>query len=259
MNKNIFFFRVITSLILAFFTLFSVIFGGALLLFFISLFVALLTFEWVIITEKKLTNTVLLIKIFSNVACVLIVYFKVYYPIIILFLLLPIMISFFKQTPKNNFLYVVIGPLYICLPILLLYQIRIDHIYGLEIVLWCLCITWSTDIFSYLGGKLFKGPKLSKFVSPNKTWSGFILGIISAIIFSILGFKLTNYELQSLLIWSFLLALSVQLGDLFESLIKRYHGVKDSSKLLPGHGGVLDRMDGFIFCAFSLSIGVYFI
>ena len=78
-------------------------------------------------------------------------------------------------------------------------------------------------------------------------------------IFSNLGFKLTNYELQSLLIWSFLLALSVQLGDLFESLIKRYHGVKDSSKLLPGHGGVLDRMDGFIFCAFSLSIGVYFI
>ena len=129
----------------------------------------------------------------------------------------------------------------------------------MEIVLWCLCITWSTDIFSYLGGKFFKGPKLSKFVSPNKTWSGFILGIISAMIFSNLGFKLTNYELQSLLIWSFLLALSVQLGDLFESLIKRYHGVKDSSKLLPGHGGVLDRMDGFIFCAFSLSIGVYFI
>ena len=138
MNKNIFFFRVITSLILAFFTLSSVIFGGVLLLIFISLFVALLTFEWVIITEKKLTNTVLLIKIFSNVACVLIVYFKFYYPIIILFLLLPVLISYFQKTSKINFFYVLIGPYYICLPILLLYQLRIDYIYGLEIVLWCL-------------------------------------------------------------------------------------------------------------------------
>ena len=87
----------------------------------------------------------------------------------------------------------------------------------------------------------------------------FISGIVFAMIFSILAFKLTSYELHSLLIWSFLLALSVQLGDLFESLIKRYHEVKDSGKLLPGHGGVLDRMDGFIFCAFSLSLGVHFI
>ena len=259
MNKNIFLFRVITSIILAFFTLSSVIFGGVLLLVFLSLVVALLTFEWVTITEKKLTNTVLFIKIFCNVVSVLIVYFKFYYPIIILFLLLPVMISYFQKTSKINFFYVLIGPYYICLPILLLYQLRIDYIYGLEIVLWCLCITWSTDIFSYLGGKLFKGPKLSKFISPNKTWSGFISGIVSAMIFSILAFKLTGYELQSLLIWSFLLALSVQLGDLFESLIKRYHEVKDSGKLLPGHGGVLDRMDGFIFCAFSLSLGVHFI
>ena len=103
-----------------------------------------------------------------------------------------------------------------------------------------------------------KGDKISG-LNTFPIYAGINKSCKLAIIFSILGFKLTNYELQSLLIWSFLLALSVQLGDLFESLIKRYHEVKDSGKLLPGHGGVLDRMDGFIFCAFSLSIGVYFI
>jgi phosphatidate cytidylyltransferase len=161
-----------------------------------------------------------------------------------------------NKTSKLNFTYVFIGPLYICIPILLLYKIRLEHENGLEILLWCLLITWTTDIFSFFGGKIFGGRKLWVSISPNKTWSGFITGIFAAMIFSFVSFKLIGVDTTYVILWSFLLALSVQVGDLFESFIKRKHEVTESGKLLPGHGGMLDRMDGFQFCAFFLSITV---
>ena len=108
-------------------------------------------------------------------------------------------------------------------------------------------ITWTTDIFSFLGGKVFGGRKLLVSISPNKTWSGFITGIFAAMIFSFMSFKIIGLDTTYVLLWSFLLALSVQVGDLFESFLKRKHKVTESGKILPGHGGMLDRIDGIIF------------
>ena len=112
--------------------------------------------------------------------------------------------------------------------------------------LWLLIIAWLTDIGGYIFGKIIGGPKLSK-ISPNKTWSGalgsFVLSQFSYLIFfSEINYKFGTYVFIIQLFLSFV----GQAGDLLMSFIKRRNGIKDSSKLLPGHGGFLDRVDGLI-------------
>ena len=114
-----------------------------------------------------------------------------------------------------------------------------------DLVLWAMLVTWATDIFAYFAGRSIGGPKLAPRISPNKTWAGLIGGVAGA---AVVG-AITAYafDLDPL----FILAggpmgLLAQLGDLYESRVKRRLGVKDSGTLLPGHGGVLDRVDGLL-------------
>jgi phosphatidate cytidylyltransferase len=179
-------------------------------------------------------------------------YFSVIFYFIVFFLYL-----FQKNTSKINNKFVFIGPIYLCLPFIFLYNIRLSDT-GLDIILWFLLIVWSTDIFSYIGGNIFGGKKLIPSLSPNKTWSGFLCGILVACIVSIICFYIKNYNIFVGLTYGFLIALFTQFGDLFESWIKRKHGVKDSGILVPGHGGFLDRTDGLLFSSIILYIGFIF-
>jgi phosphatidate cytidylyltransferase len=113
------------------------------------------------------------------------------------------------------------------------------------IVLWVMFVTWSTDTFAYFAGRSIGGPKLAPRISPSKTWSGLIGGLIGA---ELLGFLIAYWlELGSPFLYiGGLMGLIAQGGDLFESWLKRRAGVKDSGTILPGHGGVLDRLDGFL-------------
>lgn len=121
---------------------------------------------------------------------------------------------------------------------------------GLVFVFFLLVVVWATDIFAYFTGRALGGPKLWQRVSPNKTWSGALGGLLSAVG---LGVGLVYFSGQSgLLGWGLLAAvLSVvsQGGDLLESAIKRRFNVKDSSGLIPGHGGIMDRVDGLVAAA----------
>ena len=113
-------------------------------------------------------------------------------------------------------------------------------------ILWIFCIVWSCDIFAYIGGKLIGGPKFAPYISPKKTWSGVIVGFICSIIIS---YIYIYYILDNKLLFKFttpLLAIASILGDLFESKVKRILGVKDTGTIIPGHGGVLDRLDSFL-------------
>lgn len=118
-----------------------------------------------------------------------------------------------------------------------------------NILLVILSLVFSGDIFSYIGGQLLKGKKWVPFLSPGKTWSGLFCGLGGSGLVSGFGFGWINKDF-SLFFPCFLLGvfgfLLAQTGDLFASLLKRRAGVKDSSSLLPGHGGVLDRLDGFL-------------
>lgn len=144
------------------------------------------------------------------------------------------------------------GIAYAGLTALSLTAIRADDATGLIAMLFVFAVVWSTDILAYFVGRAIGGPKLAPSISPGKTWSGAIGGTVAAIIAGS-ALYLCFFPATGLWIPFVALVLSVfsQVGDLFESFLKRRFGVKDSSKLIPGHGGVMDRVDGLVFACFA--------
>ncbi len=127
-------------------------------------------------------------------------------------------------------------------------------------MIWLYFIVWSTDIGAYFAGSLLKGPKLCPRISPNKTWAGFIGGIVVALIVGY-GFLymlnitlVTGISLPCIIV---LLSLSAHSGDLIESAVKRYFKIKDAGQLIPGHGGVLDRLDSLFLVMIIAAILIY--
>jgi len=114
-----------------------------------------------------------------------------------------------------------------------------------EHVFWLMFVVWATDIFAYFAGRGIGGPKLAPRISPNKTWAGLIGGMAGAMVVgALVGLA---FEVQQPFFYlGAPLALLAQIGDLYESSVKRRLGVKDSGAILPGHGGVLDRVDGLL-------------
>jgi phosphatidate cytidylyltransferase len=108
-----------------------------------------------------------------------------------------------------------------------------------------LVLTWSADIFAYLAGSLIGGPKLWPRFSPNKTWSGFVGGLVAGVVAGHLLGPLLGIAWGALL--GLAAALATMAGDLWESALKRRFGVKDAGNIIPGHGGLLDRVDGLMF------------
>lgn len=145
------------------------------------------------------------------------------------------------------------GFLYAALPAFAMIAIRGSGAGGLAAIVFLFAVVWGTDIFAYFTGKAIGGPKLAPSISPGKTWSGAIGGALLA---SLCGFAvvslLAGHAVWAVLPIALLLSVASQLGDLFESGAKRRAGVKDSSHLIPGHGGVLDRVDGLVVAAICL-------
>ncbi|MCQ4629813.1 phosphatidate cytidylyltransferase [Shinella sp. BE166] len=144
------------------------------------------------------------------------------------------------------------GIVYAGLTAISLAAIRGDTAHGFAAMLFIFAVVWATDILAYFVGRAIGGPKLAPPISPGKTWSGAIGGAISAVIAGTLV-HMAFFSLNGLWVPVMALVLSVfsQVGDLFESFIKRRFGVKDSSRLIPGHGGVMDRVDGLVFACFA--------
>ena len=117
---------------------------------------------------------------------------------------------------------------------------------GLVLTLWWLAVVIASDIMGYFAGRLLGGPKFWPRVSPKKTWSGTVAGWIGALI---VGWAFSGTLGSVVILFSPIVAFAGQMGDIAESAIKRRAGVKDSSNLIPGHGGVLDRFDAVIFAA----------
>ncbi len=151
------------------------------------------------------------------------------------------------------------GVFYIGWPLVLLVWLRVSDEGGRWIIL-LFAVTWAADIFAYLVGNLFGGPKLWPRFSPNKTWSGFIGGLIggTVVAMTIVAFvarwPIMGQDMSLTAVNPWLAgfiglagALATMAGDLWESALKRRYGVKDSGDLIPGHGGLLDRVDGLMF------------
>lgn len=141
------------------------------------------------------------------------------------------------------------GVCYAGFPAIALIWLRGDGYYGTLIVLYIFAIVWTTDSAAYLFGRWLGGPKLAPRVSPKKTWAGLVGGTLSAGLVGIAFGAFAGLSGPWLGLLAIGFALIAQLGDLGESAIKRAFGMKDTSGLIPGHGGVLDRIDGLIFVA----------
>ncbi len=137
-----------------------------------------------------------------------------------------------------------LGTLYCGVPVLALVVLRRQH-EGLGWTFWAMALVWATDIGAYFGGRAIGGAKLWPAISPNKTWAGLAGGVLAASLFGAAMHRLGGLPLRMTLATP-VLAVLAQGGDLYESWLKRRAGVKDSSNLLPGHGGVMDRLDGLV-------------
>ena len=126
---------------------------------------------------------------------------------------------------------------------------------GLIAILFLFSVVWATDIFAYFVGRRIGGPKLAPAISPGKTRSGALGGAVGGVVAGLLlASVLGTGNLIALAIVALLLSIISQAGDLFESWVKRRHGYKDSGSLIPGHGGVMDRVDGLVAAAFALYV-----
>jgi phosphatidate cytidylyltransferase len=147
---------------------------------------------------------------------------------------------------RDNSLFAFAGIPYVALPVLALVLLRSDGVWGVHAIMWLMLVVWATDTFAYFAGRIIGGPKLAPVLSPKKTWAGLLGGMAGAALVSAI------YAAYFLPSWAALagvaaaLAIVAQLGDIFESALKRRYDMKDSGDLIPGHGGILDRVDGLV-------------
>jgi phosphatidate cytidylyltransferase len=147
------------------------------------------------------------------------------------------------------------GVALVALPAVALVWLRSIPDVGLDLLLWLLIVVWTTDTAAYMVGRRVGGPRLAPSISPGKTWSGLGGGVIGAGLASVLTYwALDVGRLVHAAGLGALFAVLAQLGDLAESALKRRAGVKDSGSLIPGHGGVLDRVDGLLLTAPALAL-----
>lgn len=149
------------------------------------------------------------------------------------------------------------GVLYIGAPAVALLWVRAQPGWGLDGVLVLFAVIWSADSAAYFGGRLFKGPKLMPRTSPQKTWSGLAAGCTAGAGAGVVCASLFDGPAFLWLVVGASLAALGLGGDLFESALKRRFGVKDASRLIPGHGGVLDRIDGLMAAVTALALAAH--
>jgi phosphatidate cytidylyltransferase len=133
--------------------------------------------------------------------------------------------------------------------------LRHDPDYGFFAIVFLFSVVWVTDVMAYVVGRLIGGPKLAPRLSPHKTWSGALGGAAAAVIAGVATARAAGLDgWMMIAVVGFGLSVSSQAGDIFESSIKRRHGAKDASHLIPGHGGLMDRLDGFIAAALAAAL-----
>ncbi|QUI60646.1 phosphatidate cytidylyltransferase [Wolbachia endosymbiont of Spodoptera picta] len=199
-----------------------------------------------------------MVRTLSSIVILLIFSFATYFSDLSFYLLIfsiAVLSSFewYNLTKGNRILYI-FALLLIALPnASLIYLYNLPQ--GKYELIWLILTIWSIDITAYLFGKNFGGAKICPIISPGKTWSGLLGAVLAGVFCTIFGsIFLSLFPIFYSPIIGFTIAILAQLGDFTESLIKRVHNVKDSGGIIPGHGGVLDRMDSFIFTAPFIAI-----
>jgi len=166
--------------------------------------------------------------------------------------------------PADLRLWAALGVAYAAVVAIVPIELRGHAAYGLVAILWVFAVVWITDIAAYFVGRAIGGPRLWPRISPKKTWSGFIGGVAGGTLAAVALVWIANRAFGAdwisglpLLALTVVAAVASQGGDLFESALKRRFGAKDSSSLIPGHGGVMDRLDSFWAVCLLLLLPLY--
>ncbi|MCM0019257.1 MAG: phosphatidate cytidylyltransferase [Tagaea sp.] len=167
-----------------------------------------------------------------------------------------IVFSFARTGERDHPKWLAAGPIYIGVPIVALIWLRGHDLAGLETILWLLACVWATDTGAYFFGRGIGGPRLAPAISPNKTWAGLLGGMACSAAVGIPAAWLepAGPPAAMLAIAGAILAVIAQAGDLLESFVKRRFGAKDAGTLIPGHGGLFDRVDGMLAAAPALAL-----
>jgi len=246
-------FRVASAAVLIPLVLLIIVYGQWAFLLLLSVGVALLSMEWGAMASPKLPSRMAV----TISLCILSAVFTVYLSNMLAGLAVLAFGTacawlYFRHLDGPH-LDAAYGAFYIGWPALVLIWLRETH-NGVYWVFFAFLIAWAADSAAYLVGKLVGGPKLWRKYSPNKTWSGFAGGMIAGMLTAGTLSDLTGLFESSTaaLIVGLLVAFATMGGDLWESMLKRRYGVKDSGTLIPGHGGLLDRVDGLMFAIVAI-------
>ncbi len=255
--------RVISACVLAPIAIGALVLGGIYFTIFLGLAGIAMCYEWcktsvpsrtplfmtvmalTILVALVLSHNDLLVQSFAAILCGAVV--------------MVILASLIEQ--KTQFFWVFIGPFWAGVPLVSLVALRSLPDIGFAVTITLFLVIWATDIGAYFSGKTIGGPKIAPVISPNKTWAGLIGGIISAMIVAYLASALLIPETIApfgIMILAGACAILAQAGDFMESAWKRRFDIKDASNLIPGHGGVLDRLDGVLFVAPAVLILTFF-
>ena len=153
------------------------------------------------------------------------------------------------QARRGFTIHHVSGPLYIAMAALALMALRLSPTCGVYAIFFLFAVVWSADSLAYFAGRTLGGPKFAPRISPKKTWSGFFGAVAGGALAGLVFAWITGFAAGPLFLAGALLGGFEQFGDLYESAMKRRFGVKDSGTLIPGHGGILDRVDGLVAAA----------
>ncbi|WP_412058550.1 phosphatidate cytidylyltransferase [Bartonella sp. DGB2] len=265
--------RLVTAVILAFLALAATWMGGRSFFLFAWMLGGAVLYEWADITAAKWQDNqhIVAAAFYGLLGIGLLI------PLPISWLFLEVVIAVFVLgfLDKKHFAWVCGGFLYAALPVICLSALRSIPMFGYGFILLLYAVVWGTDIGAYFVGRAFGGAKLAPRLSPNKTWAGALGGLAFAVIASFLAlylftrsapwiwdFMLGSIRMNSGILASFVgvvifLSIVSQIGDIAQSLLKRRFGVKHSGDLLPGHGGMMDRLDGFIFATIVFYIMLF--
>ena len=229
--------------------------GGVWFRLFAALIGVLMAYEWTVLAHRSSSAQFALHAAAGMCAAFLPLEIGLPGAIIGIVLLAAASILLIKFQGGERIIWTLAGVPYVGFSVLALVLLRTDPDYGVFAVVWVLVIVWAADTLAYFAGRIIGGPKLAPVISPNKTWAGFGGAMAGAGIASFAFAVLTGlHSPVMLMVFAALLATVEQGGDLFKSALKRHYGVKDTGNLIPGHGGVIDRVDGLVAVAIAASL-----
>ena len=244
--------RFISTTILSFLFILLILLSNPYVSIFFSVLFSFVFFEYEKLNSKVLEKLQVFKILFLQVTLLFFAIFKIYKIEIsslffnnnITFILIAVFFNIiFLIYKKSNFINFFLSNLIIISFFSLIVILQFPH--GLHIILYAVILVSTMDIFAYLGGKLFGKRKIIPAISKGKTIEGTFIGLVSTIFISYFIKDLMNFNVTYSLIYGFFIGVLAFSGDLLESAFKRKIGVKDSGKLIPGHGGLMDRFDGY--------------